>query len=500
VLRRTSGTQSDSSGWRAGGLGAALVLALYLETRLWLVERFPHFLDEGILAYYAELGRDPNLRLISLDEGVRPGLVWMTLAGMRLHLDPFVAIRVASVLFGLVALACGTVLAWRYLGKVAAGAFAALALVTPYLFLYTSLGLRDPVIAGLMVAGLLFEIELARTPRLAFGVPLGLTFALDLLVKESGKAAIYLLPVSLVYFPFRSPQRLRLALTWILNACVALTMAVVATLPLRLSSSYFSLGATEREIGYTRSFSSVLAHPLRYLDQSWPGVQGELTSYLTYPIMVAAFIGLGLGLRRRPRFTALIAVWAIAQIASVVWLAANLDARYLVPSVPFVLLLAATGVQEVFGLVRGRIGSHPRVTMACGLVGALLLVPALVFDGLVSYDPASAPYPPDDKTGFITGFTSGIGVNAAIGELKVLANGQPLDVLSDPNHAYETFELAAILQGVNINWIWTSDPGANTAALLANGTPVPSGAGRFREIWSYQRPDGGVPITISVHG
>ena len=93
----------------------------------------------------------------------------------------------------------------------------------------------------------------------------------------------------------------------------------------------------------------------------------------------------------------------------------------------------------------------------------------------------------------------GSGWTDAVAELKVLANGQSLNVLSDPDHAYETFELTALLKGVNINWIWTSDPGASTAALLTNGSPIPTGVGRFREIWSYQRPAGGVPITISVH-
>ena len=166
-----------------------------------------------------------------------------------------------------------------------------------------------------------------------------------MLVKESGKAAIYLLPASLVYFPFRSPRRVRIGLTWIMNVAVALAMAFLATLPLRLSSSYASLGAVEGELGYTRPLGSVLAHPLRYLGQSWSGVQGELTAYLTYPVIAVTVIGLGLGLRRRPRFTALVAVWALAQIASVIWLAGSLDARYLVPSVPFVLLSAAIGVR-----------------------------------------------------------------------------------------------------------------------------------------------------------
>ena len=89
---------------------AAIGLAGFLETRLWLVAKFPYFLDEGILALYAQNGRNADERLISLTEGVRPGLVWMTLGGMSLHLDPLVAIRLV-VCFGLDRPVCGTLLA-----------------------------------------------------------------------------------------------------------------------------------------------------------------------------------------------------------------------------------------------------------------------------------------------------------------------------------------------------------------------------------------------------
>jgi len=88
----------------AGVVGA---LALYLETRLWLAATFPTFLDEGILAWYAQLGRNPDQRLISLQEGIRPGLVWLTIGGMSLHLDPLWSIRLIAVVFGLVTLVAG---------------------------------------------------------------------------------------------------------------------------------------------------------------------------------------------------------------------------------------------------------------------------------------------------------------------------------------------------------------------------------------------------------
>ena len=482
-------------------VSVVLALGAFLETRLWVVAKFPYFVDEGILAYFAQLGRNPDQRLVSLEEGVRPGLVWLTLVGMRLHLDPLWSIRLAALSFGLLGAVCGTLLAARHVGKVGAVAFAVLVLATPYLFVYEPLGLRDPVIAGLMLAGLLLEIELARNPRPLIGALLGVTFALDLLVKESGEVALYLLPLSLLYFPFRSPERVRLARTWVGSAALALLVAYLGSLPMKLSSNYGRLASIQRNMGVIRTFSGVSRHPLRYFDQSWPEVRGDLTSYLTYPILALVLVGLVLGLRYRTRFTALVAIWAIVQIGSVILLAGqkNLDARYLVPAIGFVLLIGAIGVEELAGRA-GRFLGNGRRAGAVGIAAGLaLLVPALIFDGRVSYDTASAPFPPGDKLQFVTGSPSGYGAQGAIDELAVLANGQHLDLLANPALDNETYELLGIIRGLDINWIWTDDPAAKTAALFTNGTPLPTGVGSFRQIWSYQRPDGGTPLAIYIH-
>ncbi|HEY4346605.1 MAG TPA: hypothetical protein VGM80_03385 [Gaiellaceae bacterium] len=482
------------------GVPAGIGLALFLETRLWLVAKFPYFLDEGILGLYAQEGQNADQRLVSLTAGVRPGLVWMTLGGMSVfHIDPLVAIRLSVVVFGLVITVCGTIVAARYVGRNAAIAFAVLAVFTPFLFLYESLGLRDPVIAGLMVSGLLLELELARKPRLWVGLLLGVTFALDYLVKESGRAALVLLPLSLVYFQWRSPQRVRLGAAWVGNVALALGMAYLATLSMKLSSAYANLGQVERSVGVMHSFGDVRAHPLRYFDASWPGVHGELTAYLTYPVIVLAAAGLGLGLWRQTKFTALVALWALAQLGAAIFLAGNVYARYVVPSIPFILLLAAIGVAELVSLATSRFGASRRVFAASAAVGAALLVPGLIFDVKVSYDPADAGYPASDKVALVTGYPSGFGAKQLVNELAFFAKGQPFVLLSDPNlQPYQVLVLASA-QGLDVHWIWVNDPEASSAqGFLSEGDPVPSDLGTYREIWSYVRPHGGTPITLYV--
>jgi len=286
----------------------------------------------------------------------------------------------------------------------------------------------------------------------------------------------------------------RLALEWAGCVAVALGLALLATVPLRFESSYAHLAEIERKVGDTRPLSEITAHPLRAFDQSWPAVRDALTTYVTYPVLALAVAGLVLGLWRRPHFTALVAVWAVAQVASVIWLAATPYPRYLAPALPFVLLLASVGVQE---LARLAARVRPPVLLAAG-VG--VLVPALVFDVQVSSKPASAPFPAIDKEQYVTGYAAGTGLHEADDELKTLAHGRRLTVLSDPGKAPLALYVLTASDGPKVEWVWRESPDAKAATVLLDngGASPPPELGSFHEVWRYQRPDGGVPIVLSV--
>jgi hypothetical protein len=481
-------------------LGLCLAtLAVYVETRVWLLLKFPYFLDEAILGYYAQQGlHNADARLIPLEAGDRPGMSWLTMGVMwLLHVNPLVAIRIVAVAFGVLTVVAGAVAAYRYVGRVAAIAYAVLSLFTPFFFLYDALGLRETVMAALIVTAFLLQIELAREPRFAIGFLLGLTFALGLVIQDTVKLAFYLLPVSLAYFPFRSPRRLRLAAAWIGNVAFAFAFAFVGTLPLKLTSAYSQLHALQESIGLLRSFTAIRAHPLRYFDQSWPAVHVQLTDYLTWPVVVVLFVGLALGLRRQTRFTIVAAVWGLVQLATVLLAARNQFARYLAPVIPFALLLAAIGVQDLVRIAGGAGRSVRRVAIGAAVLGAAALVPALIFDEQVSYDAAAAGYPPIDRVQYITGYTSGYGETQTVDELALLAAGRHLTVIE--NSALEPWQLEVISasRGLDIEWVSQTDPDAAQAqALVTDGSPFPEGVTGFHEVWRYTRPQNGTPIVV----
>lgn len=462
-----------------------------------MLYRFPYFLDEGILASWARIGLDPDQRLQSLTQGIRPGLVWMTMAGMKLGQDPLPSIRLSTAAFGLVILVAGTLLAFRFGGTATAAAYAALALVSPFALLYDIVGGRDTVIAGLAVAALLLQVELARRPALWVGLLLGVTFGLDVLVKESGRAAMLLLPLSLVFFHWHAPGLRRRLLAW--SGCVALAylMAAAATFPMRLSLAYENLDETQTAYGVIRSFSEIRAQPLVIFEQQWPVVRGALGGYLTAPLLLLLAIGIGLGLRQRPRFTAVLLIWAAAPLASVIWVAkAAAYPRYLAPAMPMLLLLTAYGAAQtglwLWSLLAGRRWRAP----ALAALAALALLPALAFDARLAFSPRTAPYPTYDRGQYAESYTSGLGLEQVARGLRLIAAGGSLVVGLDANSHPALPLLLLHDPGITLVPFAEAQQNPSIRLVVLNSPKPPTEFGPLRPVYVYHRPYGGTPIGI----
>ena len=477
---------------------AAIGLVVFLETRLWLVDRFPYFLDEGILGLYAEEGRNPDQRFISLTAGVRPGLVWMTLAGMSVHIHPLVAIRLSVVLFGLLITVCGTVVAYRYIGTTGAIAFGLLALFTPFLFLYESLGLRDPVIAGLMVAAFLLELELARRPRLWIGLLLGLTFGLGFLVKESGRAALVLLPLSLAYFPFRSPQRARLAAAWVGNVALALFVAFLATRLMKLLEHVRqprrrrALGRGDANVrGHPRPSAAVL-HPV--VARCAPGadrvpdVAGDRARArrarpraLAADALHGARRGVGAGPARRSDLAGGQRLRALPGARDPLHPPARRDRRERARRPRH----GPVGIDEADARrLRRRGGAAARA--GADLRRADLVRPRERLVSAAGQGRRSSP--------------AGRPASAPSSSSTSSRSSRPTDpfvLLSDPDYDPYQVMVLATERHLQIDWRSPDDEDANDAqGFLSEGNPLPTGFGKFREVWRYDRPHDGTPIIL----
>jgi hypothetical protein len=89
------------------------------------------------------------------------------------------------------------------------------------------------------------------------------------------------------------------------------------------------------------------------------------------------------------------------------------SARYVLPTLPPLLILIAGGVESLVS----RWTPLPRTAAATALV-LLALFPSLSFDRDLLVDPSRAPFPADDRRQFVTGWPSGYGVREAAARLE----------------------------------------------------------------------------------
>ncbi|PIS13813.1 hypothetical protein COT65_02110, partial [Candidatus Shapirobacteria bacterium CG09_land_8_20_14_0_10_47_13] len=199
-------------------LAAVVVLFLvFLVTRFYNLTLMPIFTDEAIYVRWAQIANyDASWRFISLTDGKQPFFIWLMMVVMRIFKDPLFAGRAASIFAGL-----GTMGGLFFLGLTifrskGVGLLAMfLYLVYPFALVYDRMALMDGLVGMFCVWALLFEILLVKTLRLDIALILGMIIGGSILTKSSGLFNLYLLPFSLILFPWFEKNVARKLLLWL---------------------------------------------------------------------------------------------------------------------------------------------------------------------------------------------------------------------------------------------------------------------------------------------
>jgi hypothetical protein len=102
------------------------------------------------------------------------------------------------------------------------------------------------------------------------------------------------------------------------------------------------------------------------------------------------------------------------------------SARYVLPTLPPLLILVAGGIDAVAARLKPSLGRFTAFVLA-----ALISLPGVSFDRDLLLDPAGAPFPRDDRLQLVTGWPSGYGVRELSARLKQEAGPGPLTAFVD---------------------------------------------------------------------
>lgn len=377
----------------AGVLVALLVVAGWL--RLNQILQTPLFVDEVGYAAYAQLVLDARweglIRLFSSFQ--KPPLPILLHAGLTaLGLDIVLAGRLLSALCGLLTVLACAVLGLRLGGWTVAITAASLYAVSPLAVLHERMivqdGLETPFVLLAVIASWRAiergEVAAAFAAALAGGVAVQLKTTAVVLVFIMGLLwLLYLVPKASTEVVAR-PRR-----TIIAALCAAGPALNYALL------TYGPLGDG------LRSQNDALMRPFAYIRENTQTFVDAFGTYFPLLLGWAVIIGILVLALRQPRNLLVFIGIVLAVVVPWVLLSRFVTSRYLLPVVPYLCVLAAVGLVEVWNRARAYNSLLAGIVMALLVLGTL---PAAALAAWIAIDHESAPLTGLDSLQYQTGW------------------------------------------------------------------------------------------------
>jgi hypothetical protein len=390
-------------------LGAICILGgLYFLTRLGSLSVLPVFLDEAVHIQWAE-------RLYGEGRILRPvgsgRLLAVAAYGLALPFeDRLWAARCVAVLAGAVSLLLTVLLSHRLFGPRAAVVAGSLYVLSPFALVYDRLALSDGFLSmsiiGVMLATSILVQEPARTRARA-----GLAILIVLAVCSKVSALLFFLVVPLGLLTLTS-ERSRV----FRPLAGAFAIGLLGALPMLWFFVSNGAEVSAQHILGARAAGSVIRSTVLDM-RDWA------ESYFSAPVVFFAAASAIL-LRNGP------ALWLVGSVVLPFLLFALFSqpwsARYVLPTLPPLLILVAGGIDAVTTRLKPPLGWPIALVLA-----ALISVPGVSFDRDLLLDPARAPFPKDDRLQLVTGWPSGYGVLELSARLKHEAGPGPLTAFVD---------------------------------------------------------------------
>lgn len=363
------------------------VLLVFGFTRLYNLDLIPIFADEAIYIRWAQLiSHEWHNLFIPLTDGKTPLFMWLLAPWLRLGFDPLLTGRVLSGLSGLGSVAGVYFLAKKLFEEKTARLAASLALVQPFLLFYDRMSLTDSLLTALIVWSVYF----------GGGFGLGLSAAAALLVKPS--ALIYLLII-----PLFELKKWR-------SVAISGAIAFVAYNLLRFSDSFYMI--KRRSLDYLQPFNWEHLVSTSQVFFNW------LLSYLSWPLIFVFALSLIIAAKFREKKIAVLSLFILLPFCALAAVGKIVYPRYLLPLVPFILIITA------WGLVR-----LPKTIMT-GIV-AIILILWLRFDYYLLTDPVRAPLHQAEKEQFFYDWSAGYGLKEIRQYLRQLPADKPVVVATE---------------------------------------------------------------------
>ncbi len=412
------------------------LILLYLLSRLYNLDHFPIFSDEGIYIRWAKVAwQDASWRFISLTDGRQPLQTWGTIAFLKLFPESALyAGRMFSVATGFAAMSGMFALLWYLFNKKTAYIGTLLYLVTPSFLFYDRLALVDSSVNAGVIWIILFSIILARTIRLDVAIMLGGIFGFSLLSKSSMKLYLGLSYLSVLFLVIKEDHKFvdwfrlsfirdkKLPFIKIMNFSVLFGVgAFISYLIYNVQrlSPFFHYVA-EKNKTFVLTGSELLNDPFSLLIANIPKIPYYLFSEMGYVIPILGVIGLILLYRKNKPLSLYLSLFFILAYLLIGSVAKVLFPRYLLPLgsvlfIPAVYLL--TSIERKKQL----------------LLTILIVISIIYLDFTILFNYKNIPFPAVDRGQYIEGVTAVWGADELVEFARQKSVEKPVILLAEGN-------------------------------------------------------------------
>ncbi len=378
------------------------ILVVYFVLRLQHLQSIPVFGDEAIYLRWSQLIKNVDtLRFVPLSDGKQPLFMWITAVAYKFISDPLLAGRLVSVFSGAFTTSILYLFSLLFFNFRTAVISGVIYLFLPFVFFFDRMALPDNLLSSFGALSLLFSFLLAKYPRLDLSMILGVVLGIAWLTKSP---AIYFISLSLVTFIFFQKNNYKKIYYPLLSAFIAFLIYNI----LRLGPQFSQIAV--RNLDYVWSFSEILKHPFDPLVPHLWDVVHLYGQYLSPPLLLLGVLGLILSGKKTvsDKHFLLISLWWILPLFANAIIAKVFTARYILFTLPPLILLLSVGIDYFFLNTKRYFKSfYPQI---------IILVLVLSLNIFWLYRISTNPYPvklPSTESGYLQGWTSGWGIKSA---------------------------------------------------------------------------------------
>lgn len=395
-----------------------LLIALFgFSLRVYRLTLLPVFDDEAIYIRWSQVMRvEPTLRFLPLSDGKQPLFMWVTMPFLKVFGDPLFAARFVSVLTGVGTLVGVIVLAYLlFKSKRAALVAGVLYALSPFMVFFDRLALADSMLAMFGVWFLIFALQTARKLRLDLAMISGFILGSALLTKSPALFFVLLIPTTYLFSQW--PKKLKQMPLHLIKlvgfSVVTLAIGYGMYNILRLGPNFNMIAIRNKDYVYplTHFWTSFKDPLLPFADRSleWLSMMGPIL------LLVLGAFGIFFNFRKNWREVLLLGFWSVAPILAQAEFAKVFTARYILFSLPPLIVLSASAV-----LAKERLWKSIVLILFLGFV-----LQAARFDYSLLTDPEKANLPRSERSGYLEEWTAGTGIKEVADFLNAQAVKNP---------------------------------------------------------------------------